>query len=257
MPPLQFSSVAAKEKQEVSIGDEVSVRDKPHSSWLLGVVTSLNPTEVQVKGWPMSMTFKFMKPETRKVNPVSPIQTVFKTMHPFRMKHVIGRNGRKIKKIRSACAADIRIIDSKTHSMSEAAEEALKNSYSRNYCQIQLTGTMSQINSAWNMISGVEKNLQKMTEAFCKAYHEIRIQRYAYQARYSKNLKGAQLEIEQWLLQKQQHGANGCWHTKKFKNKGRDRCNRKARKGKKEYKCGNRKHLRKSSRVSASRRFSL
>jgi len=42
-------------------GDEVLARESTGTSWLHGVVTSVSPLEVQVNGWPIPMSFKYVR----------------------------------------------------------------------------------------------------------------------------------------------------------------------------------------------------
>jgi len=46
---------------EAQIGDAVFCRDQPNRSWLSGVIASLEPLQIQVQGWPIAMSFNFVR----------------------------------------------------------------------------------------------------------------------------------------------------------------------------------------------------
>eukprot|EP00493_Phyllostaurus_siculus_P023393 UN23729 len=112
-----------KSKQTICVGDEVSVRENPNSSWLKGEVKSLNPMEVQVDGWPVPMSFKFVRgKKIRKMRIYHDIgsdglgkSTRFRWIACSDLPHLLGKQGKRVKRIQEEFKnCEINIIDNET-----------------------------------------------------------------------------------------------------------------------------------------------
>jgi len=269
MPPLlnnafmQESSEPKTEEEVFSVGQLVQVRDRPHGSWLSGVVTSVEPTEVQVDGWAIPMEFNFIR--ASKTLDETLINSERKTteckwMYTFKAKHIIGSNGKMITKIRSRFSAQnvkIHIIDSNTVSMSTAARVSIADeenqpspwtwTHSVFLCRVlvEVSGPAFWVNKAWEALNKVQDDLTAASYAWSRERVARRYQRRT--AAYNRIRGPRRNNI--YEMTKNQHGANGSWYTRKYKKKGRDRTNSKNLKGKKHWTRPNRKHLRKAKRA--------
>jgi len=239
----------------------VSVRDKQGSPWLSGKVTSTSPLEVQVEGWPVPMSFAFVEKSKAKTgNKWADVNTTsqvlkgdilgkplvrYKYIGKQQAKHVIGKNGKIIKAIRAKTGAKILIFDE--NSITEDNHDHRRGYMSDYYSKIRITGSRSTCEAAYSLIDEV---LRKFYQA------QRKYERWLYYSTRRTSAKvcsgityRASWIQDEYNLMKTQHGANGSWFTRKFKNKGRDRSNRKcqARK-KKNYLGKNRKNMRKAGR---------
>lgn len=242
------------------VGDLVSVRDKQGSPWLRGKVTSTSPLEVQVEGWPMPMSFAFVqksKARAKSSKWADVNDTVgilegdilgqplvrYKFIGKQMTKHVIGKNGKIIEAIRAKTGAKILIFDEDS-----ITEDCHESRYRLNdyYTKIKIVGCRSKCEAVCSLIHEV---MTKWREA------QNKYRRWLYYSTRT-NVKvcsgvthGACWIRDEYELMKKQHGANGSWFTRKYKNKGRDRSNRKSQaKRKKDYLNKKRKNLRKSGR---------
>jgi len=270
MPPLLNSVLAQQEskpyaeKAVFSVGELVQVRDRPHTSWLSGVVTSVEPIEVQVDGWAIPMEFNFIRSSPKTFDNTF-INTGRKTteckwMCSYQLKHIIGSNGKMIEKIRrrfSAMNVQIHIIDSDSVTMSTVARLSIAEEEVANLATpwrtsvfdyqklIQISGPAFWVKKAWQAIYQVQIDLCAVSAIWYRQRAERRRQnRRAYR---QTAKRGRRTNI--YEMTKNQHGANGSWYTRKYKNKGRDRTNSKNLKGKKHWNRPNRKHLRKAKRA--------
>jgi len=284
-----------KSKETICVGDEVSVRDNPNSSWLKGEVISLNPMEVQVDGWPVPMSFKFVRgKKIRKMRIYHDIgsdglgkSTRFRWIACSDLPHLLGKQGKRVKRIQEEFKnCEINIIDNETVCYDYEAEmwiEKRKKYFStRGYTAFNPWGYRCALVQVISTSSKQEAN-ECLQEVF-KFRNEMRIWRYKYQKYlywkrhqhsddYDSKKEAWAHGHELWFLQKEQHGANGLWFTRKFKNKGRDRGNRKFRRSnqqteqrkiRKSRKQLQRRKFRKTGKreksirdISASRRFSI
>jgi len=253
MPSSQKTVV--QDWSPLCVGDKVCVRDKPNSSWLKGEVTSLDPVEVHVEGWPIPMSFQFLKrQEKAKITVRVDNLTVahgktmkFKWINYSDIPHLLGKKGKRINRIKKEFKnCRFNIIDHKTVSFDLEAEKRLekREKYWRRYRPGSTAFSYSM--ALVQVISTTSK--QEADKAFEELF-KFRIELYRWHSRYRAYLywklhqhdndfdskkESWAYNHEQWFLQKEQHGANGQWFTRKFKNKGRDRGNRKCRKSSKQ-----------------------
>lgn len=253
-----MSSSTQTEGSSYRVGETVSVRDKQGSPWLSGKVTSTTPLEVQVEGWPVPMSFAFIRKSQRRTGGTwadfSTTSEVLKghilgvpsVRHQYipkgEAKHVIGKNGNIINRIRAKTGAKILIFDENTITENNLRDnDNFRNYYST---KIRITGPRSNCEAARSLINEVLTNFRQA---------QMKYQRWLYYStrpRYSSGISHRDPWIQnEYDLMKRQHGANGSWFTRKFKNKGRDRSNRKCQaKKKKDYLWKNRKNMRKPGR---------
>jgi len=296
LPMSSSQKTVLKSKVPICVGDKVSVRDKPNSSWLKGEVISLNPMEVQVDGWPIPMSFKFVRREKKAADQKMTDEvtctsvgksTRFKWIACSDLPHLLGKQGKRLKRIQEQFKnCKISIIDEKTVCYDYRAEMEIKkrNEYFRRRGQTAFNPWGNR-NALVQVISTSSKqDANEVCWELCKFRREMSIWRYKYQKYlywkrnqhrddYDSTKEAWAHDHELWFLKKEQHGASGEWFTRKFKNKGRDRGNRKFRKSNKQTqqrkirksrKQLQRKKFRKSGKreksirdISASRRFSL
>lgn len=241
-----------------SVGETVDVRDQLGSSWLSGTIKSVNPLEVQVTGWPLPMRFAFVRktkvPKEEAPMGCHPVQTKKIWIPRDFAKHVIGTRGKRIKQMRRKLlpGSEIVVFDHETR------RDDLFDDLDENYRVsnghtglVYVSGTEDEINS-------VQAAIRLLREKHFE--HNRKYQawlRRRYRVRAKENAVYPHLDL--FYLKKTQHGANGSWHTRKFKNKlGRKG---KARNPRKHYCHGNRKRLRKPNRkntveLSRNRRLS-
>jgi len=270
----------------IRVGDEVSVRDKSSSKWIKGQVTSLNPTEVQVDGWPIPMCFKFVRREKKetareqmKKDEVGEKVSVRSTwISCSDLPHLLGKKGKRVKRIQKQFKnCEINIIDDKTICFDLDAEMRIdqRNKYFRKYnC-----GAFDTWGERHALVQVKSTDSERTDKVFTEVFKfrteianwKLRYDAYIYWRRHQHNsdydpLKETWVHNHgQWYMQKEQHGTNGKWFTRKYKNKGRDRANRKFResKNRKSKKQMQRKNFRKSGkreksiRAATFRRFSL
>jgi len=290
-----------KSPQNIRVGDEVSVRDKSNSKWIKGQVTSLNPTEVQVDGWPIPMCFKFIRREKKET--ARPQMKIFhdkdevpSEFNGFKLcvgetvsvlsrwiccsdlPHLLGKQGKRVKRIQKQFKnCEINIIDDKTICFDLDAEMRIdqRNNFYRKY-NCGAFDTWGSRHALVQVKSTDSKRTDKVfTEVFkfrteisnWKSRYDAYIfwRRHRHSSDYDPTKETWAHNHGQWYMQKEQHGANGKWFTRKYKNKGRDRANRKFResKNRKSKKQMQRKNFRKSGkreksiRAATFRRFSL
>jgi len=256
MPSLQKS--VAQDWSPLCVGDKVCVRDKPNSSWLKGEVTSLDPIEVHVEGWPIPMGFQFIKrQEKAKITVRGDKLTVahgktmrFQWINSSHIPHLLGKKGKRLNRIKKEFKnCQIKIIDEKTVCVDLEAEKRIekREKYNRRYRPTSTAFSDGYYRSALvQVISTTSK--EEVDKAFEEVF-KFRIELCRWRSRYRAYLywkrhqhdndfdsekESWAYNHEQWFLQKEQHGANGQWFTRKFKNKGRDRGNRKCRKSSKQ-----------------------
>jgi len=301
--PSSQKNVFKSNLQNIRVGDEVSVRDKSNSKWIKGKVTSLNPTEVQVDGWPIPMCFKFIRREKKKETARQQMKVyhdkgygnradeVPSEFNGFKLcvgekvsvrstwircsdlPHLLGKQGKRLKRIQKQFKnCEINIIDDKTICFDLDAEMRIdkRNNYYRKYnC-----GAFDTWGRRYALVQVKSTDSKKADKVFTEVFKfnteisnwQSRYAAYIYWRRhqhcndYDSKKETWAHDHGQWYMQKEQHGANGQWFTRKYKNKGRDRRNRKFRKSQKQMQ---RKNFRKtgkrekSIRAATFRRFSL
>lgn len=253
MPSLQKS--VAQDWSPLCVGDKVCVRDKPNSSWLKGEVTSLDPIEVHVEGWPIPMSFQFMKrQEKAKITVRDGNLTVayggYTTISCSDIPHLVGKKGKRINRIKKEFKnCQIKIIDDKTVSFDFETKKMIEKI---NKCESTYRTGYTAFYNGYDRMALVQVISTTSKEEVDKAFEEVfkfRIELRRWRSRYRAYLywkrhqhdndfdsekESWACNHEQWFLQKEQHGANGQWFTRKFKNKGRDRGNRKFKKSNKQ-----------------------
>jgi hypothetical protein len=262
LPMSSSQKTVLKSKVPICVGDKVSVRDKPNSSWLKGEVISLNPMEVQVDGWPVPMSFKFVRREKKAADQkiadeatcASAVKSTslkwirFKWIACSDLPHLLGKQGKRLKRIQEEFKnCKISIIDENTVSYDYRAEMEIekRNEYFGRYGHTAFN-VWGNRNALVQVISTrSEQEANEVCREVCKFRREMSIWRYKYKKYlywkrnqhrddYDSRKEAWAHDHELWFLQKEQHGANGEWFTRKFKNKGRDRGNRKFRKSNKQ-----------------------
>lgn len=231
-----WSSLVHMPSQSFTIGEAVQVRDKLYSSWLSGTVTSLSPLEVQVQGWPFSMTYAFIRPKQLQKPKLAHVVASKKDkpvhrkmrLYPADVPHVVGAGGKMINNIRETTQAKMILTQQ------GQAQVAL----------LKIHGTPTQVQAA--MIA-VRKAIQDV-HSFVRRLQRRRRARNSRRCFTNSTEPWAK---DQWYLQKEQHGTNGDWRRRKFKNKGR-----KQPKKRKESKKCIRKPNRKQVITLSSRRLS-
>jgi len=244
-------ALTAQSKTKFSIGAEVFVRDESNRSWLSGAVSTLEPLTVQVEGWPIPMPLNFVvskKPVTQKTMPVMAQKEEYISVANHSIGQVIGAYGKMINRIRRTTRAKITVYDRKSYSL-----DSLPSTYQCTVSTgcwhiVKIVGSEKQISKAKSMVCAAEDVPLKWSRQ--KHARRMRVQRHKRKAR--RKLRGCDMTEEMWLLQKEQHGTNGSWHTRKFKNKGK-----KHRQGWKEKMRNARKSNRKQTFVFANRRVSF
>lgn len=290
--PSSQKNVFKSNLQNIRVGDEVSVRDRPNSKWIKGEVKSLNPTEVQVDGWPIPMSFKFIRREKKETADQQMRVCHDMTVSHDELKlcvgkdsvrsdwipaselpHLLGKQGKRVKRIQKEFKdCEINIIDDHTVCFDLDAQRKIDqtNNYFRKYncdafdqwgCRMALVQVKStdskETDKAFTEVLKFRTEMSNWKSRY-NAYLYWR--RHRHRMDYDPTEETWAHNHGQWYMQKEQHGANGKWFTRKYKNKGRDRGNRKVRKSKKQMQ---RKNFRKSGkreksiRAATFRRFSL
>jgi len=245
------------------IGDAVFCRDHENRSWLSGVIVSLKPLEIQVQGWPIAMSFKYVcqNLEGKTGNTAVSQQKCYQLFPKEYIRHLIGENGKKIKAIRASSNAQIKVFDDKTSTIDDekAKAERRHNTWRYHYL-VRITGSSHAVSCAKQSI---RKLLCTIREYEKKQMAWIR-RKYRKKRAYSvRSYKSSNSVTVTWEMQKQQHGANGCWVTRKFKNKGKHRSAPRGKAWKRKYYGkGSKKNVRKPNRkytieLANNRRLSL
>lgn len=244
-------ALTAQSKTKFSIGAEVFVRDESNRSWVSGAVSTLEPLTVQVQGWPIPMPFNFVtskKPVTHKTMPAMDQKEEYISVPNHSIGQVIGTYGKMINRIRRTTRANITVYDRKSYSLDSLPSIHQVTVSTGCWCVVKIVGSEKQISKAKSMVCEAEDVPLKWSRQ--KYARKRRAQRHKSKAR--RKLRGCDMTEEMWLLQKEQHGANGSWHTRKFKNKGK-----KHRQAWKEKTKNVRKSNRKQTFVFANRRVSF
>lgn len=199
--------------QNFKIGAEVFVRDDCNRSWLSGQVTNSDPLLVQVQGWPVAMPFEFVvnnKPVTeKKETPVELLTEKTRSISTDRIGQVIGATGKMLNRIRRTSRAKITVYDSKSRSVPRSFENLLTY-----YCVVKIVGSQEQVDKAMSLIDAALQIPSKWQA-------ERRKRRNQAARQFKRTARTVSWASEMWYLQKKQHGANGSWFTRKFKNRGK------------------------------------
>jgi len=213
----------AQSKKNLSIGAQVFVRDSSNRSWMCGTVSTVDPVTVQVEGWPIPMSFKFVvskKPNSDKAMPVAKEKEECIIVNNSSIGQVIGACGNVINRIRRTTRAKVTIYDRNSYALNSLPSlhhESVSKGY---WCVVKVVGSERRIEKARTLMRNaqdvpVKWNMRK----YARKTQARRQQRHKNKGR--RKLRGCDMTEEMWLLQKEQHGANGSWHTRKFKNKGK------------------------------------
>jgi len=197
-----------------------------------------------------------------------------------KIRHLIGEKGKKIKAIRASSNAKIKVFDEKTCTIDD--EKAMNQG--RYNCLVRITGSSYAVSCAQNsirallctireyeekrkawIIRGLQKENPRSDYWGYNPYRRKYRKQRAYSVRCYKPLYKGVLKVfpTTWEMQKQQHGANGCWVTRKFKNKGKHRSAPRGKRWKRNYhRQGSKKNIRKPKRkytiqLANNRRLSL
>jgi len=199
------------------IGAQVFVRDESNRSWLSGTVSTVDPLMVQVEGWPIPMSFKSVvskKPVTHEAKLFTNEKEECILVGNRSIGQVIGAYGKVINRIRRTTRAKITIYDHKSYSLDNlhsSYQEGVSNGY---WCIVKIVGSDRRVKKARSMMCEAQDVPLKWNR-----------EKYARKKRQKnktrRKLRGCDMTEEMWLLQKEQHGTNGSWHTRKFKNKGK------------------------------------
>jgi len=283
--PSSQKNVFKSNLQNICVGDEVSVRDRPNSKWIKGEVKSLNPTEVQIDGWPIPMSFKFIRSEKKETADQQMIHNGFKLcvgkkdsvrsrwISASEIPHLLGKQGKRVKRIQKEFKdCEINIIDDRTVCFDSDAQRRIDQT--NNYFRKYNCSAFDQWGARMALVQVKSTDSEETDKAFTEVL-KFRTEMSNWKSRYNAYLywrsNKHRMDYDptaetwahnhgQWYMQKEQHGADGRWFTRKYKNKGRDRANRKVRKSKKQMQ---RKNFRKSGkreksiRAATFRRFSL
>merc|ERR1719422_1073307 len=149
------------------VGASVFVRDESNRSWLSGAVTNVDPLLVQVQGWPIPMSFKFVvkhKPSSvetevqeerhdvsRRRFYVLRVSTEvreerYQTIGKTQIGQVIGANGTMINRIRRGSRAQVTVYDRKSFSVSSLPDMQQRN-VSSYVCVVKIVGSRHQVST--------------------------------------------------------------------------------------------------------------
>jgi len=148
---------------------------------------------------------------------------------------LIGERGKKIKAIRAAPNTQIKVVDEKNLTIDDLMATVKED---RHNCLVRITGSSyatkcSQLSIRDLLTKIIEqeekrkvsviRNLQKQHPRSDNCSSNPDQERQANSERNVTVVSRNDSVDTTWEMQKQQHGANGCWHTRKFKNKGKHR----------------------------------
>jgi len=155
-----------------------------------------------------------------------------------KIRHLIGEKGKKIKAIRASSNAQIKVFDEKTRTIDD--EKAM--TAGRYSCLVRVTGSLYAVSFAIRCIRNVltkNREYEEKRQAWIirklqkenprsdywgyNPYGSRYRKKRAYSRRTFHGVSRKDLVATTWEMQKMQHGANGSWVTRKFKNKGKHR----------------------------------